>query len=471
VRWDLEAIDCFLTYEYVPAPRTVIAGIQKFPPANTAVFCRGRAPVFERYWKLEAVDPPVSAREAAAELRERLTVSVERRLLADVPVGAFLSGGIDSSTIVALAAQRSVAPVETFALGFSESSYDERRHARLVAGRFRTRHREQVVEASAVRLAERLAWHLDEPFADVSAFPTFLISRHARDHVTVVLSGDGGDELLAGYDQYKAHRWASRITWLTRNWPWRTVDRVLEQVPPGSSKKGLVNFAKRFAQGTRYPADLEHARWWVFAGPGERRALYTAAMREAVVDHDPLDHYRARLHEGSAAGFSGLQRQLYADITGYLADDILTKVDRMSMAVSLEARVPFLDHEVVEYAMTIPHDWKLHGGVAKWILKEAMRGLLPKPVLRRAKQGFSMPMKHWLRGPLEPMLREFTSVQRCRERGWFEPVEVERLVREHVAGVANHAHQLWCLVSLELSLTHLQRLVDDRSRLRQEARL
>jgi asparagine synthase (glutamine-hydrolysing) len=471
IEWDLEAIDCFLTYEYVPAPRSVIAGIRKFPPACTGTFERGRPPAIQSYWRLQAGDPPTSPHQAAEQLRERLAVSVERRLLADVPVGAFLSGGIDSSTIVALATERSDAPVETFTLGFADTSYDERAHAKQVAHRFGTRHRERVVEPSAVQLAERLAWHLDEPFADVSAFPTYLISRHARDSVTVVLSGDGGDELLAGYDQYKAHRWASRLGWLTRSGSWNLVDRLLEEVPPGPKKKGAVNFAKRFAQGLRYPEDLEHARWWVFAGPGERRALYSAAMREALVDHDPLEHYRARLREGTTAGFTALQRQLYADLTGYLPDDILTKVDRMSMAVSLEARVPFLDHEVVEHAMTIPDAWKLRGSESKWILKQAMRGLLPAEVLKKSKQGFSMPMKNWLRGPLAPMLREFTSTERLRERGWFEPAAVQQMARQHMDGTANHAHQLWCLISLELSLTHLARLVAGRPRLPQEARL
>jgi asparagine synthase (glutamine-hydrolysing) len=466
--WDLEAIDEFLTYEYVPAPRSIVKSVSKFPAATTILYSRDGAPQTRRYWVLDATDPPASIAEATAGLRQRLSTSVERRLLADVPVGAFLSGGIDSTTLVALASGRGRSALETFTIGFADRSYDERPYARSVAEAFHTKHRERVVDPDVVDLAERLAGYLDEPFGDVSSFPTYLVSRYARECVTVALSGDGGDELFAGYDQYRAHRWATRLRWLTASWPWAVVDRFLQQVPPTARKKGPVNVAKRFAEGIRYPRDLEHARWWIFAGPLQRRSLFSAEMRTALGDHDPFDHYRSRLREGAEAGFTGLQRQLYADVTGYLPDDILTKVDRMSMATSLEARVPFLDHEVVEYAMAIPGSWKLRGGESKWILKEAFRSRVPREVLSRRKQGFSMPMKNWLRGPLEPLLHELTDARRVRERGWFDAVEVQRLVREHVAGTANHAHQIWCMMALELSADHLGAIVRGRGRVPQE---
>jgi asparagine synthase (glutamine-hydrolysing) len=461
--WDLAAVDQFLTYEYVPGPRSILRGVRKLPPATTIQFFRDAAPVERRYWRLEPGVEYRSPSEAAEALRERLSVSVRRRLLADVPVGAFLSGGMDSSTLVAVASALGGPPLETFTLGFADASYDERQHAALAARHFATRHDECVVEPSVVDLAERLARYLDEPFGDVSTFPTYLVSSQARRSVTVALSGDGGDELFAGYDQYRAHRWAHRLRWVTRGWPWRAVETLLSAVPPSSRKKGAVNFAKRFTEGLRHPADLEHARWWVFAGAVQRRTLFSPDLRAALGDHDPLDHYRGRLAEGAAMGFQGLQRQLYADITGYLVDDILTKVDRMSMAVSLEARVPFLDHEVVETAMRIPAAWKLRQGDSKWILKQAFGGVLPPSIPRRRKQGFSMPMKNWLRGPLQPMLRELTSAERVRDRGWFEPAEVQRLVREHVGGTANHAHLLWCLMSLELSVDHLSGLARGRT--------
>jgi asparagine synthase (glutamine-hydrolysing) len=216
--------------------------------------------------------------------------------------------------------------------------------------------------------------------------------------------------------------------------------------------------------------DLEHARWWIFQDLTERRRLYSSTLAAVLGDRDPFGFYRARLDEGARQGYSGLQRQLYADVTGYLADDILVKLDRMSMAVSLEARVPFLDHEVVEYAMTIPAAWKLRNGSSKWILKYAFRDSLPAPVLRRGKEGFSMPMKNWIRGPLQPFVQELLSERRVRERGWFDAVEVRRLVHEHMSGRQNHAHRLWCLMSLELSLDALVQSAAQRPPLQEAVR-
>ncbi len=214
----------------------------------------------------------------------------------------------------------------------------------------------------------------------------------------------------------------------------------------------------------RLPADLEHARWWVFQDLGERRALYSGALLDRLGGRDPLAHYRARLADGAARGFRGLQRQLYADLTGYLPDDILTKVDRTSMASSLETRVPFLDHELVEYAMRIGGEWKLRGGRGKWILRRALAGVLPRETIARAKEGFSVPLKHWLGGSLRETVEDALAERRLRERGWFEPAAVRGLLAEHVEGRRNHAHRIWPLVVLELSLGHLARLGASRPR-------
>jgi asparagine synthase (glutamine-hydrolysing) len=389
--------------------------------------------------------------------------------MADVPLGAFLSGGIDSSIVVALMSKETPGHVRSFSMGFADRSYNELDFARTVAGRYGTAHREEMVTPEAVDLAGRLADLFDEPFADVSAFPTFMISELARREVTVVLSGDGGDELFAGYDHYRAHRWAERIRWLTHLGAWRWVDGMLDRLPPSPRKKGPVNKAKRFVEGLRRPGDLEQARWWVFWDLVERRQLYGGEFAERLQGRDPFTYYRERLAEGAALGFSGLQRQLYADVTGYLPDDILTKVDRMSMAVSLEARVPYLDHEFVEYAMQVPAEWKLKGAVTKWILRQAFRDELPARIRRRGKEGFSIPMKNWLRGPLRDLLCETLATERTRQRGWFNSQEVARLVDEHLRGRENHAHRLWCLVSLELALAGLARRSRDSASLRQAA--
>jgi asparagine synthase (glutamine-hydrolysing) len=458
VAWDLEGLDDFLTYEYVPAPRTILQEVRKLAAGTVLLYdrARGSVPAAERFWRPVPAGPaPTTPEQASEELDDRLRTSVRRRLMADVPLGVFLSGGIDSSIVTGLVSAEIPEPVRSFSLGFSDRSYDELRYARRAAARFGTDHREELVTPRAVLLAERLADHFDEPFGDVSAFPTYLLSELARRDVTVALSGDGGDELFAGYDHYRAHRWASRLRWLAGSRPWAFVEGVLERVPPSPRKKGAVNLAKRFMEGCRRPADLEHARWWVFQDVDGRRSLYGPEVARRLEGRDCFEHYRGRMAEARQLGFEGLQRQLYADVTGYLADDILVKLDRMSMAVSLEARVPFLDHEVVEYAMGIPAGWKLHRGRGKWILRRAFTDLLPPEIRRRRKEGFSIPMKNWLRGPLRPMLLELLHERRVRERGWFRPAEVARLLREHLDGRENHAHRLWCLMSLELALEGL----------------
>lgn len=472
VDWDLEAVDDFMTYEFVPAPRSIVEGVRKLPPATCLVFERSRPERVRefRYWTLEAgqADGKTSPEAISLELRRRIARAVELRLMADVPLGAFLSGGVDSSIIVALMCEATSGPVRSFSIGFDDPSYNELEYARTVADEMGTLHREKMVRPKVVDLAARLADFLDEPFADVSSFPTHMISALAREEVTVVLSGDGGDELFAGYDQYEAQDWASRLRWLTKSPAWRPVDRLLDWIPPTSKKKGLINKAKRFSEGLRRPDDLEHARWFVFWDLVERRSLYSDPMCQALDGRDPFEYYRERLSEGAERGFGGLQKQLYADVTGYLADDILVKVDRMSMATSLEARVPFLDHEVVEFAMSIPAHWKLHEGSRKWILKKAFQDVLPEAVLNRGKEGFSIPMKNWLRGPLRSMLRELLAPDVLSERGWFQPEQVGRLVQEHVSGRENHAHRLWCLMSLELSLRSLEKRVARRPESRRE---
>jgi len=326
LEWDLEALDDFMTYEYVPAPRSIVARVSKLPPGTSLQYRESAGPtsvVPRRYWRLEADDAAAgSVDEIAAELRERLQRSVRRRLMADVPLGVFLSGGIDSSIIVALMSVETPGHVESFSLGFADRSYNELDYSRIVAEKFNTNHREELVTPEIVGLAERLADCFDEPFGDVSAFPTFMISQMARREVTVTLSGDGGDELFAGYDHYRADRWAGRLRWLSDRAGWKALDHLLDWLPPSRKKKGALNKAKRFAEGIRRPADLEQARWWVFWDLIERRATYRPEVVERLRDRDPFAYYRNRLAEAKERGFSGLQRQLYSDVTGYLPEDI-----------------------------------------------------------------------------------------------------------------------------------------------------
>jgi asparagine synthase (glutamine-hydrolysing) len=367
--------------------------------------------------------------------------------MADVPLGAFLSGGIDSSAIVAFMSLASAQPVRSFSMGFEDGSYNELPYAREVAKAFATDHREQMVTPDIGGLFEQLVVHLDEPFADVSLFPTYLVSRLAREHVKVVLSGDGGDELFGGYDTYDADRLARRFARIGAPLL-PLLAAAAAAVPPSDRKKGLVNKAKRFIEGMAgAPPDLQHYRWMSYLSPHARQRMYAPVLRQALVGSDVYAPVRETF--ARAGGDDLLNRQLYADLCLYLADDILVKVDRMSMATSLETRAPFLDVDVMELAFSMPGRLKIHRGERKHVLKRAMRGLLPDRILTRRKEGFSIPMKNWLRGDLQPLMRALLSEERLRARGLFEPADVGRRMDEHVAGRHNHAHTLFPLMVFE----------------------
>ena len=447
---DVEALDQFLTYEYVLAPRTMFSQVRKLPPAHYLTWRDGVVTV-RRYWDAAAVEARRwSDDDAARALRETLERAVASQMMSDVPLGAFLSGGVDSSAIVGLmaGAPGCAGPVNTFSMGFADSSYDELPHARTVARRFATRHREGTVEPDVESLFHRLVVHLDEPFGDVSLFPTYLMSQMAREHVTVALSGDGGDELFGGYDAYAAQRIAWRLARFVPGQAVRLLAVLAALLPPGEQKKGLANKLRRFLQGAvEAPPSIAHYRWMTFLGPAAKRQLYTGALRRALAESDVYRPVRECLQ---AAGTDDLlNRQLYADLSLYLADDILVKVDRMSMAASLETRAPFLDVDVMELAFSMPGHLKMRGSERKYVLKRAVRDLLPAPVLARSKEGFSIPMKNWLRRDLAPLMQDLLAPERVTRRGWFRPAVVQARIAAHRAGRENNAHTLFGLMVLE----------------------
>lgn len=444
---DHEALDQFLTYEYVVAPRTILKGVQKLPAAHYLIYRDGQVTT-HRYWDAAAVQTRAWTDDDAAEaLRAALAKATVGQMMADVPLGAFLSGGIDSSSIVGLMSQASLQPINSFSIGFDEGTYNELPFAREIAALFKTNHRERVVSPDIAQLFERLVVHLDEPFADVSLFPTFLVSELAREHVTVALSGDGGDELFGGYDAYHAQALAQRYAGVGRTML-PALAAVAAALPPTEKKKGVVNKFKRFVQGAaQAPEDLGHYRWMVYLSPAGKRKLYDRGLQDALVSSDVYRPVRDVLRRFD--GDDVLGRQLYADLNVYLADDILVKVDRMAMATSLETRAPFLDADVMELAFSMPGHMKIRRGERKWILKRAMRDLVPASILERRKEGFSIPMKNWLRGQLKPLLLELLSPERMRRRGLFEPAEIQRLVESHLAGRENHAHTLFPLMVFE----------------------
>jgi asparagine synthase (glutamine-hydrolysing) len=449
------ALDQFLTYEYVLAPRTMLQGVHKLPPAHFLKYHDGRVTV-HRYWDAAGVRlEDWRDDDAAAALRECLGRAVTRQLMADVPLGAFLSGGIDSSSIVALmtraprpgSGQGASQPVNSFSIGFTDGTYNELPFAREVATLFKTNHRERQASPNLGDMFERLVVHLDEPFADVSMFPTFSVSELAREHVKVVLSGDGGDELFGGYDAYQAQALAAKLGWMG-DALMPALAGVVSALPPTEKKKGLVNKVKRFSAGAATaPADLGHYRWMVYLSARDKARLYRPGLRDALGANDVYAPVRDAL--GRFGQDDVLNRQLYADLSLYLADDILVKVDRMSMATSLETRAPFLDGDLMELAFSMPGHLKIRNGERKWILKQAMKDLLPESILNRKKEGFSIPMKNWLRRELQPLMRDLLSRDRLARRGLLDPDVVEELMNEHTAGRENHAHTLFPLMVFE----------------------
>jgi len=441
---DLQALDNFLTVEYIPAPRSIFKHIRKLRPGHWMRFADGKSETGQ-YWHLHPSEQDISEDEAAEKLNHLLSESVRMRLLSDVPLGAFLSGGLDSTICVALMAQAAKEPVKTFSIGFEESSYNELSYARAVADMYGTEHHEFIIQPDALDLFEKLIHQLDEPLGDFSIFPTYLVSAMARKHVTVCLSGDGGDELFGGYDTYRAHRFASsvysRIPRVVRT---ACIEPFAGALPPTSKKKGAVNAFKRFVEGTRLPESLYHARWMVFLSEMKRQSLFSGGVLEQLSGTDHYDFIKA--WNCPSKKLNDITRTGYIDVHTYLTDNILVKVDRMSMAASLEARVPYLDHRVVEFAFTLPPRLKMRGLDTKVLLKKAFWNKLPDQVKNRDKQGFSIPIKNWIRRDLKEMLLGLLDPRIIGDQGFFNEKTVSKMVGEHLSGRANHSHTLWSLM-------------------------
>ncbi len=441
---DLEALDLFLTYEYIPAPYSILKGIRKLPPGHLLLAKEGKIETHQ-YWEVHFQENGRSFEDYKEELLDILQDSVKKRLISDVPLGAFLSGGIDSSTIVALMSRVMDQPVKTFSIGFENQTYNELDYARTIAKHFNTDHHELIIQPDALAWTEKLVYMLDEPFGDFSIFPTYLVSKMAREHVKVVLSGDGGDELFGGYETYIAD-WTDRayrrmVPEVVRE---KMIAPIAAWLPPTEKKKGLINRIKRFVEGSHLPEDLEHTRWMTFLAEEEKAKFYSEDVVMARNGRTAYDFMRQYFRK--AATRDPLNRQLYVDIKTYLVDDILVKVDRMSMAVSLEARVPFLDHRVVEFSARVPGEYKLNKNRTKIILKEALKELLPPEIIHRGKEGFSIPIKSWIKKELKPLMLDVLSPETIKRDRLFNPAYVQRLIDEHLANKENHSHRLWALM-------------------------
>jgi asparagine synthase (glutamine-hydrolysing) len=440
---DLEALDEFLTFEYILAPRTMLQGVKKLLPGHLLIL-EGRHVQDVCYWTPSLQTQPWTEEQACHAVRSELNEAVKRRMISDVPLGAFLSGGIDSSIVVGLMSQLEARPVKTFSIGFDDASYNELDYARLVARHFGTDHTEEVLRPDPVSFLDNFTQYLDEPIGDVSIFPMFLVSSLARQKVTVALSGDGGDELFGGYDSYIANGFGRMYGHYVPKSVQKILATAANQLPPTQEKKGLINKIKRFLEGTQLPADLEQYRWMTFLHETDRRELYAREFLNALPQENAYTRLRQILHEAQCQ--DALNRQMYTDIKIYLPEDILVKVDQSSMARSLEARGPFLDYRVVELALSIPGHMKIRGSERKYILKKAFKDLLPEVVLKRKKEGFSIPMKNWLKRELQSPLQELLNKKTLTQLGFFNWRAVDRMVQEHLSGKQNHAHRLWSLM-------------------------
>ncbi|MGB5551253.1 MAG: asparagine synthase (glutamine-hydrolyzing) [Thermoanaerobaculia bacterium] len=444
-RVDLNSLAQFLAWEYVPGPATLFAGIRKLDPGSLLILSTDSGEVREtRWWQIpasEAAETELSTEEWIEAVDDQIRRSVQRQLVSDVPLGAFLSGGVDSSLVVA-----HMGPARTFSIGFADPSYDETAWSAKVADHLGVSHRIEILEPQIGDLFEELLHYFDDPIGDFSIFPTYLVSKLAREEVAVVLTGDGGDELFGGYETYVAQQ-AAR-TWQSVPGPLRSgiLEPWMRSLRPRAAKKGLVNKIIRFAEGLAQDPKLEHARWRLFASTELQNRLLTPEARSGI--ELPIEGHILRL-EQEAGSRPPLDRNLYVDARSYLVDNCLVKMDRMSMACSLEARVPLLDHDLVELAFQVPPELKVRNRETKVLLKKVAARHVPRDCVYRPKEGFSIPIKHWLRDELRPLMEDLLSHERLGREGIFAIPEVERLKREHIKGQANHSHVLWSMMVFE----------------------
>jgi len=449
-RLDERAIPAYLTFGYVPTPRTFFDGVNSLPPGHVLTFVPGGEPLIERYW-----EPPVSGTDgvtrlsrslevATREVRSRLEAAVRRRLISDVPLGAFLSGGVDSTAVVGIMSSELDQPVQTFTIGFDDKDgYDERPFARLAARQHATDHHEFVVRPDAVDLVEKLVWHHDQPFGDSSAIPTFLLSEVTRGHVTVALSGDGGDELFAGYERFAAALAARRYAALPR--PLHTAIRSGLTVLPRQGLRGRAASLQRFARAAELGLPHAFRSWISYIGESDRDALLDGHR-----DDWGFEDYQSIWD--ASHGAHPLDRLLDLNLRTYLLDDLLVKADRMSMAHALEVRSPFLDIELLELTTRLHPRLKARGLSLKRVLRAAVSDLLPAEIMRRPKKGFGVPLDRWFRQDLRGYLAATLGARDARVKEHLVPEALNRLLAEHDSGLRNHGHAIWTLLTLEVFL-------------------
>jgi asparagine synthase (glutamine-hydrolysing) len=446
---DERALWNYLSFLCVPAPMTAFADIRKLEPASILIWQNGEVKI-RQYWSLDFTKKiEIGEEEAERRTLELLGEAVKIRLMSDVPLGAFLSGGVDSSAVVGLMSQFSTSPIKTFSIGFDEQDFSELEHARRVAKHFGTDHHEFVVKPDAIEVLPMLVRHYGEPYADSSCVPTYYLSKMTRQYVTVALNGDGGDECFAGYERYAAMRLAETyhhlLPRLLRD---DLVQPVIEALPMPSITRSRMGKFRRFLTVMGKPRTERYLRWTSALSEELKYELCTPAFLARAGGNASVEYLQPWFAGNGSVDI--VDRALKADTESYLPNDLLVKVDIASMAASLEARSPFLDHKFMEFAASLPANYKLHGLTSKYVLKRALRKLVPEENLSRSKMGFGVPIPHWLRGELKEFLLETILSERACKRGYFKPEVVRRLATDHIERRCDYAPQLWTLLMLEL---------------------
>jgi len=448
---DMRTMHHYLTFGYSPSPSTMFKGIHKLPPAHYLVLEKNTV-CTKAYWTLEYEEKwKGSPKEMEERLLEKLKEAVRIRLISEVPLGAFLSGGLDSSTVVALMSEICKTPVKTFTIGFEEQDYSEIQYARRVAEHLQTEHHEFIVKPDAMEVLPKLIWHYNEPFGDSSCIPTYYLAKLAREHVTVALNGDGGDESFAGYDRYKAGRaslWLGQVPKPLLRAGSRLAGRL--DLSSANGRRGRYAKAKNYLETlSRYPSLWErYARWINYFEEDEKETLYDADFKQEIKSIHSSELFRDRMRFGETLGT--VDQLMRLDVATYLPEDLLIKMDVATMAHSLEARSPFLDHEVMEFAARLPESLKLNGWTSKYLLRKIASRLLPKEILSRPKMGFGVPIGRWFQNELKEYLYEVLLDPQALRRGYFKKESLVHLLEEHTQKRKDHAFKLWALLNLEL---------------------
>jgi asparagine synthase (glutamine-hydrolysing) len=441
------SIHHYLTYQYIPSPHTIFSGIKKLPPGHYLLCEKGKIKI-DRYWNLNFREKRnISLPDAIHEFKDIFERSVRNRLVSDVPLGAFLSGGVDSSGVVATMARLTSQPVKTFSIGFEEIAFDELRYAREIAGRFKTDHHEWIVKPDVMAILPKLVWHYSEPYADASAIPLFYLSEKARKFVKVVLTGDGGDESFAGYERYLAEKVSRIFNFVPASIRNRVIRPFLDAWPQKNVPRGRMRAMKRILRSYHPDFRREHIQYLEFFDEAQKEELYTDQFSKLTGGIDSFGVVEDFFEK--VTGLLPLDQTLYVDSMSYLPDDLMVKTDIATMSVGLEARSPFLDHRLMEFAAALPPSFKMRGFQLKYFLKQAFQNDIPPKLLHRRKMGFGIPLEKWFRGELTDLAKDTLLSERSARRGYFKPAVLKRIYDDHQGGIADHSFRIWALVMLE----------------------